>query len=158
MRPHLRCVRRMVLHPRHTEIAKLIVAEFRDQNILRLDIAVNDVPCLTEYQCLADILAKPDDFRLTEHALLRRHRRLLQRCEQLHPDKYLPADPILARYDCKIVAADNVRLALQVLHQLVFLYISLNLFLIRGFHTRLIVAVFIAGLDLCIIGRPGHDF
>ena len=56
MRPHLRCVRRMVLHPRHTEIAKLIVDEFRDQNILRLDIAVNDVPCLTEYQCLADIL------------------------------------------------------------------------------------------------------
>ena len=144
----------MVLHPRHAEITKLIVAEFRDQNILRLDIAVNDVSCLTEYQCFADILAEPDDFRLTEHALLRR---LLQRCEQLHPDKYLPADPILARYDCKIVAADNVRLALQLLHQLVFLYISLNLFLIRGFHTRLIVAVFIAGLDLCIIGRPGHD-
>ena len=112
------------------------------------------MPCLAEHQRLAYVLAEPDDLRFAKHALIRH---LLQRCEQLHPDKDLSADPVLARYDCKIITADDVRLSLQLLHQLIFLHISLKLFLIRSLHARLIVAVFIAGLDLCIICRPGHN-
>ena len=61
VRPHFRRIRRVILYPCHAEIAELIIPEFRDQNVLRLDIAVNDMPCLAEHQRLADVLTKPDD-------------------------------------------------------------------------------------------------
>ena len=150
VRSHLCRVRRVILHPRHTKVAQLEIAKARDHDIVRLDVPVNDIPLLTQDQRPADVFSETDHLLLREHFLLHR---LWKRRQKLHPDKNAAADPIFTRHDCKVVAAHDVRLSLQLPHHLIFLHVALQLIRVCRHHALRIIAIVIVCLDLLIIRR-----
>ena len=98
----------------------------------------------------ADVFSETDHLLLRERFLLHR---LWKRRQKLHPDKNAAADPIFTRHDCKVVAAHDVRLSLQLPHHLIFLHVALQLIRVCRHHALRIIAIVIVCLDLLIIRR-----
>ena len=95
------------------EIAQLIRPVRRDEDVLRLDVPVQDVPFFAESQRAAEIRADPDDLLVRDLF----SQRPGQRREQLHLDEDVPAHAVVVLDVAHVVAVDDVGAALHVGHQ-----------------------------------------
>ena len=100
----------------HAEIAQLVVAVRRDEDVLGLDVAVDDVVPLAQFQRAAQVDAHAHHLAPGHlHGALQVD---VQRGEQLHADEDIPADAVFVGDDLVVLVAHDVALGLELAHQL----------------------------------------
>ena len=101
---------------RHAEIAQLETSVLVEENIVRFDIPVDNVPLSADFQRRADIRSQPDDFVLPKAAFFRRVAD--KGLQQLHPDQDIPYHFVFRLIDPVILNRDDVRVSPDRGHQL----------------------------------------
>ena len=100
---------------RHAEIAQLEVLGLRDEDVGGLDVAVDDVVPLANFQRLAQVHAQLDDLAAGEGVVL------LQVAgdggEQLHADEDVPAHAVFVGEHLVVLVAHDVAVALELAHE-----------------------------------------
>ena len=104
---------------------------------------------------MGNILSKLDNLLLRKTSL---PQNLLQRGQKFHTDKDISTDSILMRNHGEIITADDIGLALQFLHQLIFLHIILDLAFVRCDKICPTVTFVIIGFHFIFILRAGYNF
>ena len=138
---------------RDTEVTKLEISILRDEDVLRLDIAMEDIPAFTENQCTAEILSEPDGVLLRDGIF----KGFGQRCKEFHLDEDIPPDSVLFRDVVDIITVDDVGVAFHLRHDLIFAHDALEHRIEVLFYTSLVKSVAVQFFNFTVTFRNGDD-